>query len=151
MTSPRRQEILELLQKRKLATQGEWINGSWSGQCHLKHEHKGHGFCKYNYTLHSNNRYSKSQVVIEPNITLIGTDEYGPILNQENAVFITTAANKIESLCTDFLKMMDALEKSRDYLEKGGSYIVEDGFEEPLCCEHLRMIEETLASLGEKK
>lgn len=47
----------------------------------------------------------------------------------------------VEQLRRERDRYKEALEKIADSLEDGGAYIVEDGFEEPKPCEHLRIAE----------
>jgi hypothetical protein len=72
------------------ATPGKWVQGMVSGQCHMKHAHSP-DVCQYDYRINADREYERRQISIPPNITLIGTDERGPILSERNAAFIAAA------------------------------------------------------------
>lgn len=74
-----------------------WWKGSWSGQCHKKHEH-GNSDCKYDYTQNTESPCISS---MKEGVELIGYDDYGPILSQANAEFIVRAVNEYDSLLAE--------------------------------------------------
>lgn len=101
----------QFLEADALRTQGEWIKGCYNGQCHKKHKHKGKTGddpCIYEYTLDES-----PCVSIAPNITLIGWDDYGTVLGDDDANFIAAAsriAPDIRQLLAAFEQVCDALE-----------------------------------------
>lgn len=85
--------LTELERLDKERTPGEWLNGDWGGRCFMNHSHQRNS-CDYKYTL---NKESPC-ISLAPNITLIGYDEYGPVLNKNNAEFIVACANALPQL-----------------------------------------------------
>lgn len=80
------------------ATPGPWRQGMVNGQCrkpsHAKGGHpgpRGNDPCVYSYVIQCEDEYDRRFVSIEPNVTLIGSDDYGPMLSEANAAFIAAA------------------------------------------------------------
>jgi len=84
------------------ATPGPWLKGGWTGQCFMNHLH-GRDVCSYEYKLNT----TSSEVSIEPNITLIGYNDHGPVLSDKNATHIA-AMNP--SFTLELIERYEALE-----------------------------------------
>jgi len=75
-----------------------WFIGSWEGRCHIKsHEmhHPGPPECQYDYELFHGeycDQFVSAGSKDNP-ITVIGSDETGAILSEEDAEFIVKAVN----------------------------------------------------------
>ena len=82
------------------ATAGPWEQGMVSGQCHLTHSHS-RDFCKYDYVLVAD----KHHVSIRPNVTLIGSDDNGPILSAPNAAFICSSRTLLPLALADIVTL----------------------------------------------
>lgn len=104
-------DLKELEEKARAAKPGPYLKGSWSGLCHLNHQH-GRSNCIYEYTL---NKESPC-ISINPNITLIGYDEYGPVLEEEEAQYFC-AANP-----TAILSLIERLRECEDTLNCYAGY-----------------------------
>jgi hypothetical protein len=87
------------------ATARPWRQGMVSGRCekpaHGKNGHpgpRGDDPCEYTYRIVADDAYARSQIAVEPNITLIGTDDNGPVLQEKNAALIVAAVNALPEL-----------------------------------------------------
>lgn len=101
------------------ATPGPWKQGMVSGRCrkpsHGKSHHPGplgKDPCVYAYTISNADDYECRHVSIEPNITLIGSDESGPVLSESNAAFI--AAVNPQTV----IALLDEIERLRMLVDK---------------------------------
>lgn len=83
-------------------TPGEWVQGFVNGQCHKRHSHGyDHDPCVYDYTIDAGSPWSREQVAVPPNITLIGTDDHGPVLSEANAAGIVAMRNAFPLLLAE--------------------------------------------------
>jgi hypothetical protein len=111
--------IEELERLVKEATPGPWFAGYWSGSCH-KPEHSGtrhpgpggDNGCVYDYELsaYGNFRCYVSAGTKEAPNSLIGSDDYGPVLTEANAALIVAAVNSLPSLIQENKRLREALE-----------------------------------------
>lgn len=104
------------------ATQGPWRQGMVSGRCHKPSHSKGaHSGprgtdpCVYDYKIVCDDELTECYVAVEPNVTLIASDDNGPILSRENAAFIA-AANPaaVLSLLDDLARIRRLAEEACD-------------------------------------
>lgn len=103
MTTPTPKQLRQIAEA---ATPGPWWKGSWSGQCHMPHMH-GRGSCKYEYTRKDSDCVSTEM----ENQTLIGYNDYGPVLAERDAQFIATFNP------ATVLGMLDRIDKFRTAIE----------------------------------
>lgn len=90
------------------ATPGHRVQGMVSGRCHVKHAH-GLGQCSYEYTIATDDDYARRFVSIEPNVTLIGSDDNGPILGEADAAFIAALSPDVVIALLDQLEVLRAM------------------------------------------
>ena len=103
-------EIAELQALCDKATPGEWLKGSWRGQCHLDHQHGG-GDCVYEFTFDTTT--SCVSTVVE-NHELIGWDDYGQILSSHDAAFIAASRAALPRLLAELKQLKIQLKKGGD-------------------------------------
>lgn len=91
-------DLAKLRALAEAATQGPWRQGMVSGRCHKPSHSKGaHSGprgtdpCVYDYKIVCDDELTECYVAVEPNVTLIASDDNGPILSRENAAFIAAA------------------------------------------------------------
>lgn len=85
MTKP----LSKLQEIARAATPGPWIKGEEYGRCHIKHQH-GQGDCRYQYTIEDGNHVLVPRGEGERSITLVGCDDYGDFLKEQDATYIAT-------------------------------------------------------------
>jgi len=108
-------ELEALLEK---ATPGPWIKGDWRGQCHIKHAHSGPPECKYDYTIDTKGDSGRCLSIGGPedHVTLVGWNEWGPVLSAEDTALIAALRNAAPSLIAaarEGERMREALEEVR--------------------------------------
>lgn len=101
MNEPKQNTLTDLLDeidaRANAATPGPWLDGEWSGQCHLHHQH-GHGAnppCKYDYTL---DKGTGCVSLHTENQELIGWKASGRVLSRPDATFIAAARSDVPKL-----------------------------------------------------
>ncbi len=77
-------------------TQGPWVNDTWSGQCHLKHQH-GNGDCKFDLFLTGSHHCISVNDPKRPYAVVVSTDEYGE-LDEKDGAFIAELSNSADAL-----------------------------------------------------
>lgn len=130
-------DIDALLALAEKATPGPWIQGMVNGRCRIKHEH-GRGSCSYDYTISTDDEYERHFVSIAPNVTLIGSDDNGPILSKSNAAFIAAASpDVVIALCKRVRDLESALAEALEAWASG----YEDQRTSSQAMEHPRIVE----------
>jgi hypothetical protein len=98
------------------ATPGPWVNGSWLGQCHMKHEH-GRGDCRYEYTLAADGDYWLRNISAGSDtdpIMIAEPNENGPALSLANAALIVAAVNALPQLLAAYEAVRDEQKRRGD-------------------------------------
>lgn len=86
-------DVDELEYLAREATPGPWVRGMVSGQCRKPSHATGHPGargpdpCDYGYQI-DDKGYCRRYVSVPPNITLIGSNDHGPVLSSRNAASI---------------------------------------------------------------
>lgn len=109
----RLKEIRERLEK---ATPGPWLKGSWRGQCKKSHYHGGES-CKYDYTLDAS---AACVSTATENQELIGYDDYGPVLGDNDAEFIAHAREDIPFLLSEIERVTAERDEARKFYGPAG-------------------------------
>lgn len=100
------EELMQIRERCDAATPGPWIQGMVSGQCRAKHQHSRTA-CVHEFEITADSKYEREQVSIAPNVTLIGSDDHGTILSEQNAAFIAAARTDVPALLDEVARLRE--------------------------------------------
>ena len=106
------ERLKEIEERLKSATPGPWGNYSWGGKCRISHEHDRIQ-CKYDMYKVDGDDFFGRYVSTEKCQTIVGANDYGPILNLPDAKFIAHSPTDIAWL----IERVKELEEKIDQIE----------------------------------
>lgn len=110
-------DVARLRRLMEEGTAGPWLHGQWHGHCRLPEHgrmgHPGPPECKYDYELKADNAYDRCYISAPvENVELIGSNDYGPILNEADAALIVAMHEALPELLERIEELEEALRKT---------------------------------------